>query len=162
MSQKVVVSHSQVSIRGEEVASGKLKRILLGGVFIAGATLAFTGLSWTGPSLQTAQAWWKCSPGSYGLQLRNNDTEVRCFRPARTETRGSTCPQARPPGVNTQVGTQRDVDAQGNRDKCVIFNTPISLDPICPFGFSLNRRNRTDNCQKTTPSDEKAPNQNVP
>lgn len=62
MTQASGMSHGQVS-------SGKLKRILLRGVFLAGATFAVTTVSWIGPWVQTADAWWKCESQGYDLQL---------------------------------------------------------------------------------------------
>ncbi|MFU8816477.1 MAG: hypothetical protein ACNA7W_14110 [Pseudomonadales bacterium] len=41
-----------------------------------------------------AHAWWKC-PSGHSIQLRNNNTEIRCYRAARTLTRAinTDCPQ---------------------------------------------------------------------
>ncbi|GMG83901.1 hypothetical protein LNKW23_31150 [Paralimibaculum aggregatum] len=62
------------------------------------------------------------------------------------------CPQVRPPGINTQVGTQLRIDHWGNRDKCVVFNTTVAVDPRCPSGRFLQRRGGRDRCVRRTAS----------
>ena len=128
-------------------------------LLVLALTLAAVAVS-HGLTARDAEAWWACDSG-FTLQLRNNNTQARCFRAAATESGASSCPQVRPPGVNTQVGTSRQTDAQGNNDRCVVFNSPISVDPVCPVGWSLNRLSGVDNCTRTTPAQERPINVNV-
>lgn len=125
----------------------------LGGLALAAALSSLPG---------AAHAWWAC-PSGMSMQLRNSNTEVRCYSPTQCRDHDA-CPQATAAGV--AVGTVIRRDHVGNHDKCVGYvagNPVIQLDPTCNsggLGYTLQRRSNPnpDRCSKA--SSEAMPNVN--
>lgn len=123
---------------------------------LGGLALAATLYSLPG----AAHAWWAC-PAGMSMELRNNNTEVRCYTPAQYRDHDA-CPQATAAGVT--VGTVIKRDHNGNHDKCVAYvagNQVKELDPSCNgggFGYSLQRRSNPNPDRCIKPASEAAPN----
>jgi hypothetical protein len=111
-----------------------------------------------------ANAWWAC-PSDREIQLRNNNTQVRCFRETAYRSPDA-CPMATAGGIAVGTGLRRDFS--GNRDKCVGQVNGVNVvvvDPTCNGGgpgYSLQRRSNPnpDRCRRG--SSESAPTVNVP
>ncbi len=125
--------------------------------FITAVSAALLTLSFTAIPVQTAQAWWKCSSG-YQMQLKNNNTNVRCYK-AATEKSTLACPKVKVPGTNVKVGTKKKKNYKGNKDKCVVLQSGYYIPVGCSSGYSLKIRSGWDKCRK--PAKEKAPSVNV-
>lgn len=102
----------------------------------------------------TAGAWWAC-PSGMTMELRNNNTQVRCFSPTQYRDHDA-CPLVTAAGVTVGTVIRRDWD--GNHDRCVGFvggNAVTSVSPTCNSGgpgFTLQRRSNPhpDRCSKSS------------
>ena len=109
-----------------------------------------------------AHAWWAC-PSGMQMQLRNNNTEVRCYAEAQFRNHDA-CSSATHAGAT--IGTAIRRDFNGNHDKCVGAVGGVNVivvDPSCMGGgpgYSLQRRTQPtpDRCRK--PASEAIPNVN--
>lgn len=108
MTQKGVMSHRQVSLPGGQISRGKLKRIVLRGVFLAGAIFAMTS-----PPPADAQDWFKCREG-YKMVVHRNGAKVACKRKIGDKTTNLRCPRTN--FMGRRIGTSLRVTA--GRDKC--------------------------------------------
>jgi hypothetical protein len=113
----------------------------------------------------SAQAWWKC-PGGYSMQSRNGGSEVRCFKPASTQSASlnTNCPQVQTPLGPVGAGFSQDY-YPGGADACVTKDptgTAKTAVPhqFCPSGYTQIKKSGRDECQKTTPAAETMPNVN--
>lgn len=122
-----------------------------GGLALAATLTLFPG---------TANAWWSC-PSGMSMELRNNNTEVRCHTPTQYRDHDA-CPLATAGGVT--VGTVIRRDFNGNHDKCVGYvagNVVAQVDPTCNgggLGYTLQRRSNPNPDRCTKAASEAAPN----
>jgi hypothetical protein len=69
--------------------------------------------------------------------------------PASAQTPQTRCillPGVALPGVSVQAGFNYRIDHSGKNDKCQVKNTQVTLDPICPVTYHLQRRKGRDRC----------------
>lgn len=107
-----------------------------------------------------AHAWWAC-PSGMAMELRNSNSEVRCFAPTQYREHDA-CPLATAAGAT--VGTVIRRDFNGNHDKCVGYvggNVVVVVDPTCNSGgtgYTLQRRSNPDADRCTKASNQAMPN----
>lgn len=136
-----------------------LKQISTG--FTATVATVILTLSFTVVPMQSANAWWKCSSG-YTLQLKNNNSTVRCYKAGTTHEKNTlSCPKVKVPGTNIKVGTKKKKNYKGNKDKCVVLQSGYNIPVGCSAGYSLVTKSGWDKCRKTTTAKEKQPTSNV-
>jgi hypothetical protein len=108
MTPKGVMSHGQVPLPGRQISSGMLKRIVLRGVFLVGATFAMTP-----PPPVDADPWFKCEPG-YTFRANGAGTAAHCRKWIGDKTKNLRCPSTN--FMGRRIGTTLRV--KSGRDKC--------------------------------------------
>ena len=108
MTQNYVGSDGQVSQPGWQISRGTLKRIVLRGVFLAGAIFVMT------PSPPAdAQNWFKCQDG-YEMIKHSRQPKMACKKYIGEKTTNLRCPSTN--FMGRRIGTRLRVTA--GRDKC--------------------------------------------
>jgi hypothetical protein len=117
---------------------------------------------------QQSLAWWRC-PDGHNLESRNNGREVRCFRPATTQTASlnTNCPQMQTPLGPVGAGYVRDWFTTDQGDACVtqdavgIAKTAVPHN-FCPSGYQHVKVAGTDRCTRSVPSSETTATVDIP
>lgn len=110
-----------------------------------------------------AHAWWACPSGS-SIELRNNNSQVRCVSATQYRAHDA-CSSATHMGVTIGTGIKRDFN--GNHDKCVGVVGGVNVvvvDPSCNgggAGYQLQRRDNPDPDRCRKGGSESAPTVNV-
>ncbi|MEZ5660459.1 MAG: hypothetical protein R3E83_18575 [Burkholderiaceae bacterium] len=98
-----------------------------------------------------AHAWYGCPNASYELQLRNQNTQARCYRARQRGARVQ-------PNAGCPVGTTYNRDYRGNDDFCLpVTGTvgPRAIRTACAPGQEVERRSGPDYCYQVISADEK-------
>ena len=108
-------------------------------------------LGYSSPSYSAT--FFKCQSG-YSFETNRNNS-ARCFKAASKKYKQPLrCPNKTIPIINKSIGHFLRKDYQGNADKCVgqfkvgpISNVSV-LDMVCPSGYRLLVKSRSDRCSK--------------
>lgn len=113
----------------------------------------------------SAHAWWSC-PSGYELQLKSNNTKVRCFRPAKKYTKSlKSCPKVKV--LNQWVGSFYKKDYFQNKGDACTSKDPLGVVTIavphsfCTNGYKQVKKSGKDSCVKNVKAKEISPRKNV-
>lgn len=98
-----------------------------------------------------AHAWYGCPDNSYNLELRNNNTQARCYR---ARSRGNRVQ----PDAGCPVGTTFNQDNRGNVDYCLPIGGTVvgrAIAAACKPNEEVVRQTGRDRCYAIIPADEK-------